>query len=169
MPGAGPGSSSGPAPGFFSLADTGRPATTADRDAVWEACRIVSKVAGNFSESSSASGFGHSDGGAPELAIAERAQFPAQRRLADRDPNLSEIHIGDPSAAANHAMDRRHRLISQCSLRPGAGCRSACRCCPGPCRHVALRPARVEPHNPVRIDCSPTPPIRAARVREPPS
>src|SRR3954463_1610535 len=45
-----------------------------------------------------------------ELAIAERAQFPAQRRLADRDPKL----LPDPQGEilqppANHAVDRRHQ------------------------------------------------------------
>src|SRR3954454_9963966 len=45
-----------------------------------------------------------------ELAIAERAQFPAQRRLAERDLEL----LPDPQGQilqppANHAVDRRHR------------------------------------------------------------
>src|SRR3954471_4909861 len=47
-----------------------------------------------------------------ELAIAERAQFPAQRRLADRDPKL----LPDPQGEilqppAHHAMDRRRRAV----------------------------------------------------------
>src|SRR3954451_21262203 len=47
-----------------------------------------------------------------ELAIAERAQFAAQRRLADRDPKL----LPDPQGEilqppANHAMDRRRRAV----------------------------------------------------------
>src|SRR4051812_7962300 len=45
-----------------------------------------------------------------ELAVAERAQFPAQRRLAERDPKL----LPDPQGQilqppAHHAVDRRHR------------------------------------------------------------
>src|SRR3954452_23711966 len=45
-----------------------------------------------------------------ELAVAERAQFAAQRRLAERDPKL----VPDPQGQilqppANHAVDRGHR------------------------------------------------------------
>src|SRR4051812_40254708 len=45
-----------------------------------------------------------------ELAIAERAQFPAQRRLAERDPKLlPDPHCEILQPPANHAVDRRHR------------------------------------------------------------
>src|SRR3954469_19842508 len=45
-----------------------------------------------------------------ELAIAERAQFAAQRRLAERDPKLlPDPHCEILQPPANHAMDRRHR------------------------------------------------------------
>src|SRR3954463_9260500 len=45
-----------------------------------------------------------------ELAIAERAQFAAQRRLAERDPKLlPDPHCEILQPPANHAVDRRHR------------------------------------------------------------
>src|SRR3954452_3880930 len=45
-----------------------------------------------------------------ELAIAERTQFPAQRRLAERDPKLHpDPHCEILQPPAHHAVDRRHR------------------------------------------------------------
>src|SRR3954471_5496030 len=51
-------------------------------------------------------------GASRELAIAERAQFPAQGRLADRDPKLlPDPHCEILQPPANHAMDRRRRAV----------------------------------------------------------
>src|SRR3954462_14229448 len=51
--------------------------------------RIVSKVAGRFFKSlQRLRVLGIVTGAGRELAVAERAQFAAQRRLADRDPKL---------------------------------------------------------------------------------
>ena len=86
-----------------------------------------------------------------ELAIAERAQFPAQRRLAERDPEL----LPDPQGEilqppAHHAVDRRRRAALD-DVRQGlalaviqlAGV-------PGSLAvDQAFRTAGVEPHNPV--------------------
>src|SRR3954471_9322274 len=86
-----------------------------------------------------------------ELAVAERAQFAAQRRLADRDPKL----LPDPQGQilqppANHAMDRRRRAVlhplchglalAVVQLAGGPGSLAV---------DQAVRPAVVEPHHPV--------------------
>src|SRR3954451_10530947 len=49
-------------------------------------------------------------GAGRELAIAKRAQFAAQRRLAERDLELLPDPQGEIlQAPAHHAVDRRHR------------------------------------------------------------
>jgi hypothetical protein len=86
-----------------------------------------------------------------ELAIAKRAQCAAQRRLADRDPEL----LPDPQGQilqppANHAVDRRHRAALD---DVGQGFPLAIVQLAGVPGSLAVdqgfRTARVEPHNPV--------------------
>src|SRR3954452_7150275 len=85
-----------------------------------------------------------------ELAIAERAQFPAQRRLADRDPKL----LPDPQgqilqAPANHAVDRRHRpTLDNVHQGLALAVVQLAGVARGLAVDQALRAARVEPHNP---------------------
>ena len=86
-----------------------------------------------------------------ELAIAERAQFAAQRRLADRDPKL----LPDPQGEilqppANHAMDRRRRAVLNHLCHGLALAVVQLAGVPGSLAvDQAFRPAGVEPHHPV--------------------
>src|SRR5918995_3264237 len=113
---------------------------------------IVSSWAGRFFKSlQRLRVLGRVTGAGRELAIAQSPQFPAQRRLADRDPKL----LPDPKgqilqAPANHAVDRRrraalHRLCQGLALVVVqlAGVPR------GLAVDQALRAASVELHNPV--------------------
>src|SRR4051812_25919599 len=86
-----------------------------------------------------------------ELAIAKRAQFAAQRRLAERDLELLPDPQGEIlQAPAHHAVDRRHRptldnvhqglalAVIQLAGVPGSLAIDQ-----------AVRAASVEPHHPV--------------------
>src|SRR3954466_8396424 len=90
-------------------------------------------------------------GAGRELAVAERAQFAAQRRLAERDPKL----LPDPQGQilqppANHAVDRRHRPplddvhqgLALAVIQLAGVPRSLA-------VDQAVRAVGVEPHNPV--------------------
>src|SRR3954453_13042497 len=134
--------------------------------------RIVSKVAGRFFKKlQRLRVLGIVTRASRELAIAERAQFPAQRRLAERDPNLlPDPHCEILQPPANHAMDRRRRAVLHPLCHGLALAVVQLAGVPGSLAvDQAVRPAGVEPHHPARRVCSPTPPTCAALVREPPS
>src|SRR4051812_14852512 len=86
-----------------------------------------------------------------ELAIAERAQFAAQGRLAERDPKL----LPDPQGQilqppAHHAVDRRHRPPLDDVYQGLALALIQLAGVPGSLAiDQAVRTAGVEPHHPV--------------------
>ena len=80
-------------------------------------------------------------GAGRELAIAERAQFPAQRRLADRDPELLPDPQGrDPSAASEprHGSPASGRS-RRCSAKAWRWLSFSLQVFPGPCRRSSLQ------------------------------
>src|SRR4051812_15232365 len=86
-----------------------------------------------------------------ELAVAERAQFAAQRRLAERDPKLlPDPHCEILQPPANHAVDRRHRpTLNDVHQGLALAVVQLAGVARGLAVDQALRAARVEPHNPV--------------------
>src|SRR4051794_23045110 len=86
-----------------------------------------------------------------ELAIAERAQFAAQRRLAERDPKLlPDPHCEILQPPANHAVDRRHRpTLDDVHQGLALAVVQLAGVPRGLAVDQAFRTARVEPHNPV--------------------
>src|SRR5215203_6360102 len=90
-------------------------------------------------------------GAGRELAIAERAQFAAQGRLAERDLEL----LPDPQgqilqAPAHHAVDRRHRpTLDDVHQGLALAVIQLARVPWSLAVDQAFRAAGVEPHNPV--------------------
>src|SRR4051794_3036094 len=90
-------------------------------------------------------------GAGRELAVAERAQFAAQCRLAERDPKLlPDPHCEILQPPANHAVDRRHRPTLDDGRQgfPLTAIQLA-RVSRSLAIDQALWAAGVEPHNPV--------------------
>ena len=106
-----------------------------------------------------------------ELAIAQRAQFAAQRLPRDSDTELLPQPLTEiDQPPAHHAMNGGYRTALD-------GCRLCCavfRVQPGRwTRSLAinqpLRPLALNRSTQSRMICRPTPPTRAASLRLPPS
>src|SRR3954465_9194335 len=151
--GAGPGASSGPASGSSSDPRAPRPATIV----LW-GCRsggppgsLPRGPGGFFKSLQRLRVLGIVTRASRELAVAERAQFAAQRRLAERDPKL----LPDPQGQvlqppAHHAMDRRRRAVLHPLCQGLALAVVQLAGVPGSLAvDQAFRPAGVEPHHPV--------------------
>src|SRR3954454_11989526 len=90
-------------------------------------------------------------GAGRELAIPERAQFPAQRGLAERDLELlPDPHCEILQPPAHHPVDRRHRPTLDDGRQGLALAVIQLAGVPGSLAiDQAFRTAGVEPHNPV--------------------
>jgi hypothetical protein len=103
-------------------------------------------------------------GAGRELAIAERAQDPAHRRLAHRDPELlPHPHRQVFQPPAYDPMDRRGRTALYIAARASRWELSSLPGLPGAWRSaIPSGPCALNLSTQSRIVCKPTPPTRAA-------